>query len=45
MFMEKDNRLTIHTPGFLLYFLTLANENKSLNVFEDGLESRDFIHI
>lgn len=31
--------------GLLAVFFNLANENKSLNVFEDGLESRDFIHV
>ena len=31
--------------GILAVFFNLANDNKSLNVFEDGLESRDFIHV
>ena len=32
--------------GILAVFFNLANDNKSLNVFEDGLENlRNFIHV
>jgi dTDP-L-rhamnose 4-epimerase len=31
--------------GILSIFATLCNENKKILVFEDGLESRDFIHV
>ena len=32
-------------PGILSIFSTLLLENKSVNIFEDGLESRDFINV
>jgi dTDP-L-rhamnose 4-epimerase len=31
--------------GILAVFSNLARENKTINIFEDGLESRDFIHV
>ena len=31
--------------GILSIFSTLLLENKSVNIFEDGLESRDFINV
>ena len=31
--------------GILSIFSTLMLENKSINIFEDGLESRDFINV
>lgn len=31
--------------GILSIFSTLMLENKPINIFEDGLESRDFIHV
>jgi dTDP-L-rhamnose 4-epimerase len=31
--------------GILAVFTNLARENKPINVFEDGLESRDFVHV
>lgn len=31
--------------GILSIFSTLLLENKPINIFEDGLESRDFIHV
>lgn len=31
--------------GILSIFSTLIRENKTINVFEDGLESRDFVYI
>ena len=31
--------------GILSIFTTLAIQNKEINIFEDGLESRDFVHI
>lgn len=31
--------------GILSIFSTLMLENKAINIFEDGLESRDFVHV
>ncbi|GAA3030697.1 NAD-dependent epimerase/dehydratase family protein [Microbacterium dextranolyticum] len=37
--------LTNPYTGILSIFSTLIRQNEPINVFEDGLESRDFIHI
>ncbi len=41
----KGQSLKNPYTGILSIFLKLWLENKEINVFEDGLESRDFIHV
>ena len=45
MYMEKGNPLKIPYTGILAIFSQLILDGKQIDVFEDGLESRDFIHV
>lgn len=44
MFMVLDNLFQIHIPVFFQSFYPNSNGNQ-VEVYEDGLESRDFVYI
>ena len=45
MYMVQDNLYLTHIQVFLSIFSTRILNGNPINIFEDGLESRDFVFI
>lgn len=43
MYMDQDNVYQIHILGTLSIFSTQIRNNNSIEIFEDGRETRDFV--